>query len=241
LGTKTNNLGNWNPTESIANHDGTPIDSKYLFIVSPPVEIGELLSASSTFSKHHPISLFKLLVKYFSKFKIFIIFSFVISGIIVFISMILQFNEENKSMDSFMDIAAIIVLPGLLNGLLYFLYVKLLLRKIYYIGKNGIAIYSFTFPFNKDLLKCRTFLYKNIKSIRIDRIRHYDQQLSTRYKYTKNYAEITGNEENRCLFQDWLKKSYDENGKIPSNHPINFYSKANELLYMRRAKNEDVK
>jgi len=230
--TKSNYFEKWIPTEKITNHDGTPIESKYLFILPPPDEIGEILSASSTFSKYHPISLFKLFVSYFAKLGSFVVISFIVSGISIISIWILSIWDSNKTVELIMTIVLCIAIPGLFNGLLYFIYVKLLLRKIYYIGNKGIAIFSFTFPFNKDNLKCQSFLYEHISSIKIQTIHHYDKQLSTRYKYTRCDATIDG------YFQDTLKKHYNQDGKVFSNHPINFYLKANEMLLMFKAKRE---
>lgn len=225
----------WKPKNEIKNHDGTPIESKSVFIVPPPEEIGEVLSASSTFSKYHPIFLFKLFVKYFALVGKFVLISFIAGGIAIVSIWILSIWdwETNKTLNTVAMILLIVAIPGIFHGILYFLYVKILLRKIYYIGKNGIGIFSFTFPFKRVDQKCQVFFYNDIKSIKIEQTHHYDKQLSTRYKYTKTEIIVYGREVD-ILFLDTLKKHYNENNNVFSNHPINFYLKAKQMLQLNQ-------
>lgn len=237
--TKLNLSEKWTPSKKITNHDGTPIESKYLFIVPPPAEIGEILSASSTFTKYHPISLFKFFVNYFALFSKFFnisIFVTVISYVLFLISTI--WNSHEVVINVIYPILGVLSLPGLFNSLLYFAIYKLvLLRKIYYLGKNGIGVFSFTHPFKKEWLECRSFLYKDIVSILIEQTHHFDKQLSTRYKYTRVNAIVIRSEWGIEL-EDKLKKHYNHDRKVFSNHPINFYIKANEMFLMFKANSQ---
>lgn len=230
----------WNPGDAINNHDGTSIESKHIFIVPPPEEIGKLLSASSTFSKFQPIFLFKLFVRYFALVGKFVHISFFLSVIALISFWIINIwdIESNVTLSLIANILMILVLPGLFNGILYYLYLNIFLRKIYYIGTQGIGIFSFTLPFKREWLKCQVFLYNEIKSVEIEQTRHYVRQLSTRYKYTKGSATIYGRNKLKCgngdeiLFLDTLKKHFNEYGKVFSNHPINFYLKVKQMLLL---------